>query len=215
MSHSFSLDGQPVPFRIRVSTRARRMALRFSEDGLEVVAPPRLRDLSPHFLFQRFEGWIRRQLKRHRALRERRSALAGQRLLRGVEIPHDASLTRAFFFEEARRDLEACLTARSAEMEQPFRRMVVREQKTLWGSCSPRTGTLSFNVKLVMAPPAVLDYIVVHELAHFKWRGHGVRFWERVARFCPDYKARRRWLRENGWRLALPAADDVPPHLVQ
>jgi predicted metal-dependent hydrolase len=86
-------------------------------------------------------------------------------------------------------------------MEQPFRRLQIRAQRTLWGSCSPRTGTLSFNARLIMAPPAVLDYIVVHELAHFRWRGHGPRFWERVARFCPEHKTHRRWLRENGWRL--------------
>lgn len=123
-----------------------------------------------------------------------------------------AASLRRFFFAEARRDLLARLDVRRRDMEQPHGEVRVREQKSLWGSCSPGSGTLSFNAKLVMAPPEVLDYIVVHELAHFKWSRHGVRFWERVARFCPDYKRHRRWLRENAWRLAIPSTPaDLAP----
>ncbi len=174
-----------------------------------MVAPPRLRDVPHDFLFQRFAGWIRRQILK----RERRGERvpAGCLLLRGIETPLEsiagqaAGDSRRFLFEEARRDLCERLAVRCVEMDQPHGAVQVRDQKTLWGSCSPRSGTLSFNAKLVMAPPAVLDYIVVHELTHFKWRGHGVRFWERVARFCPDYKVHRRWLRDNAWRLSLPS----------
>jgi len=205
-----------VPYRVRVSPRCRRLGLRFSDDGLEVVAPTRLRDVSHDFLFQRFSGWIRRQiLKRERRVQR---AASDHVLLRGVETPlamiaiQTAGDPRRFFFEEARRDVLVRLAARSAEMGQPHGAVQIREQKTLWGSCSPRSGTLSFNAKLVMAPPAVLDYIVVHELAHFKWSRHSVRFWERVARFCPNYKIHRRWLRDNAWRLSIPStpADPAP-----
>lgn len=73
----------------------------------------------------------------------------------------------------------------------------VKDMRSLWGSCSYR-GDLSFNVRLMGAPPEVLDYVVVHELAHLKWRGHGRRFWDLVQKHCPEAKARRRWLRANG-----------------
>lgn len=76
----------------------------------------------------------------------------------------------------------------------------VKDMSSLWGSCSYR-GDLSFNVRLLGAPPEVLDYVVVHELAHLKWRGHGRRFWDLVQKHCPEAKVRRRWLRANGARL--------------
>lgn len=81
-----------------------------------------------------------------------------------------------------------------------FGRVRVKTMTSLWGSCSAR-GDLSFNARLLDAPPAVLDYVVVHELAHLRWRGHGRRFWDLVTRHCPEAKAHRRWLRENGARL--------------
>lgn len=82
-------------------------------------------------------------------------------------------------------------------------RVRVKEMSTLWGSCSPK-GDLSFNEGLTKAPPEVLDYVVVHELAHLKWRGHGRRFWDMVERFCPDHRRHRQWLRKNGQGL-LPS----------
>lgn len=88
----------------------------------------------------------------------------------------------------------------AAEMGLSPGKVRVKDMRSLWGSCSYR-GDLSFNVRLLSAPPEVLDYVVVHELAHLRWRGHGRRFWDLVQKFCPEQKARRRWLRANGLRL--------------
>ena len=79
-------------------------------------------------------------------------------------------------------------------------RIRVKDQRSLWGSCSP-SGTLNFNWRLTLAPPEVLDYVVIHELAHLKEMNHSRRFWAVVSEFCPEHKARRRWLRENGRAL--------------
>ena len=81
-----------------------------------------------------------------------------------------------------------------------FGRVSVKDQKSLWGSCS-RAGNLNFSWRLRLAPPEVLDYVVVHELAHRLEMNHSPRFWAHVARLCPDYKARRKWLRLNGEAL--------------
>lgn len=81
-------------------------------------------------------------------------------------------------------------------------RVAVREQKTRWGSCSSR-GNLNFNWKLVMAPPEILDYVVVHELCHMKELNHSTSFWNLVRSFCPDYKKNRKWLKENGSKLTI------------
>jgi hypothetical protein len=81
-----------------------------------------------------------------------------------------------------------------------FGRVRVKDQRSLWGSCSPN-GDLNFNWRLTLAPPEILDYVVVHELAHRLEMNHSPRFWAHVARVCPEHKARRRWLRKNGRAL--------------
>ncbi len=80
--------------------------------------------------------------------------------------------------------------------------IAIRDQKTRWGSCSSR-GTLSFNYRLIFAPPRVLDYVVVHELCHLTHMDHSKNFWNMVAQFMPDYKTYRNWLREHGRELTL------------
>ncbi len=80
--------------------------------------------------------------------------------------------------------------------------ITVRNQKTRWGSCSS-SGTLSFNYRLIFAPPAVLDYVVVHELCHLTHMNHSRAFWDKVGAVMPDYKARRQWLKDHGPELTL------------
>lgn len=86
------------------------------------------------------------------------------------------------------------------ETNLPYVNITIRDQKTRWGSCSSR-GTLSFNWRLMLAPPRVLDYVVVHELCHIKHMDHSKEFWEMVESVLPDYKERRQWLKEHGNEL--------------
>ena len=79
-------------------------------------------------------------------------------------------------------------------------RLTIRDQRTRWGSCSSR-GTISLNWRLIMAPPEVLDYVVVHELCHMKEHNHSQAFWKLVESHCPDFKQLRKWLKVNGNRL--------------
>lgn len=83
-----------------------------------------------------------------------------------------------------------------------YGQITIRKQKTRWGSCS-REGNLNFNCLLMMAPPEVLDYVVVHELSHRLEMNHSMRFWAQVDKVIPDYKKSRRWLKEHGSRLML------------
>ena len=76
-----------------------------------------------------------------------------------------------------------------------YGRITIREQKTRWGSCSS-TGNLNFNWKLVLLDPELLDYVVVHELAHRREMNHSVAFWKVVEAELPDYRERRRRLKE-------------------
>ncbi len=83
-----------------------------------------------------------------------------------------------------------------------YHTITVRDQKSRWGSCSSR-GTLSFNYRLIFAPPRVLDYVVVHELCHLTHMDHSANFWGMVERVMPDYRVYKQWLKEHGHELTL------------
>lgn len=104
----------------------------------------------------------------------------------------------------AREDLTSRVALRGREMGQLPRRLSVRGQKTRWGCCTGR-GTVTLNWRLVMAPPEILDYVVVHELAHLTEPHHRPPFWRRVEAFCPEWRRWRRWLRDFGSQLTVPA----------
>lgn len=80
--------------------------------------------------------------------------------------------------------------------------VLVRDQRTRWASCSPQ-GVLRFNWRVITAPPALIDYVVAHELAHLRIRTHGPAYWAEVALLIPDHLERRRRLRELGRQLPL------------
>ena len=81
-----------------------------------------------------------------------------------------------------------------------YGRITIRNQKSKWGSCSSQ-GNLNFYCLLMLCPPAVMDYVVIHELCHRKEMNHSPRFWAEVAELDPDYKAHRQWLKDEGSNL--------------
>ena len=83
-----------------------------------------------------------------------------------------------------------------------YTHITIRDQKTRWGSCSS-SGTLSFNYRLMYAPPRILDYVVVHELCHLTHMNHSKDFWYMVGSIMPEYKTYRQWLKEHGQELNI------------
>jgi len=84
-------------------------------------------------------------------------------------------------------------------MVQP-QHITLKDQKTRWGSCSSR-GNLNYNWRIVMAPPEVIDYLVIHELCHLRVPNHSSLFWQEVLKFSPDFKRHRTWLQTNSTLL--------------
>lgn len=104
--------------------------------------------------------------------------------------------------QQAAQALAERAEALGAVMGLAHKRIYVRRLRRAWGSCWPG-GSLSFSYHLIMAPPEVLEYVVVHELAHLAERNHSPRFWALVARYHPEHQARRAWLRLHGPWLAV------------
>ncbi len=106
----------------------------------------------------------------------------------------DASdLLREWFRERAKKEIPRRLEEMNLQIGLPYKKIIIRNQKSRWGSCAPN-GTLSFNFRLMMAKPAVLDYVIIHELIHLQVPNHSLRFWKQVATYDPDYVSHRHWL---------------------
>ncbi|HWI58614.1 MAG TPA: SprT family zinc-dependent metalloprotease [Bacillota bacterium] len=205
--------------------RARRYVLRLRPDGTARVAIPRGGSAAEAQRFaERHIPWLEQQLLRLAARPARPAAwlLGAEILFRGepvrLQAGTDGHLGAVCFGNEnvrvkdpaadLRPELERYLwqlavqelSARALELAALHRvavqRVTVRNQRSRWGSCS-RRGTVSLNWRLVQTPPLVRDYIILHELAHFKEMNHSRRFWAEVARLCPEFGQAEGWLKAH------------------
>ena len=183
--HGYLSD--PVTRLIRA--RRKTLSIRITQEGnLEIRAPLGMPKGEIEAFLKEKAQWI----ETHRA-----KVLA--EYAQGQEVPlgEEEILTLA---EQMRQRLPEKLNRHAASMGVTFGRVTIRCQQTRWGSCSSR-GNLNFNCLLMLAPEEVLDYVVVHELAHRKQMNHSALFWQEVARECPDYKKSLRWLKDRGGAL--------------
>ena len=172
-----------------IRARRKTLSIRITQEGnLEIRAPLGMPKGEIEAFLKEKAQWI----ETHRA-----KVLA--EYAQGQEAPlgEEEILTLA---EQMRQGLPEKLNRHGASMGVTFGRVTIRCQQTRWGSCSSR-GNLNFNCLLMLAPEEVLDYVVVHELAHRKQMNHSALFWQEVARECPDYKKSLRWLKDRGGAL--------------
>jgi len=90
----------------------------------------------------------------------------------------------------------------AADMRVSYNRIFIRSQRTRWGSCSA-LGNISLNWKLIMFPPRIIDYVIIHELAHLVVMGHSKDYWDEVEKHCPDWASNRTWLRQHEGYLSI------------
>ncbi|HMO08058.1 MAG TPA: M48 family metallopeptidase [Paracoccaceae bacterium] len=219
------LAGLPgVEVALRRSARARRMTLRVGRaDGQVVLTLPRaVRAAEAEAFLAAQEGWLRRTLA---GLPVRRLVGAGTLLpvegrhlelvapggRGGVRVegatlvvpgaPEASGARAAAFLRALARDRLALACDRhSGALGRPYTALALRDTRSRWGSCSAQ-GRLMFSWRLAMAPPAVLDYVAAHEVAHLDRMDHSPAFWRVVDRLCPGWQAQRAWLRSEGAAL--------------
>jgi predicted metal-dependent hydrolase len=215
-----------IEYSVRRSERARRVRVTVDPArGVEVVLPRRAPEREAAAAISELRPWIERRM---RELARARAAVSA----RGDSVPYlgetlrlivqpgrtrvhrrgsellvpDADLRvpalerwyrRAAHAEIAPRLDYACATAGMS-----YTKLTIRGQRTRWASCS-RTGTMSFNWRLLLAPEPVVEYVVWHEVCHLEVMDHSPRFWALLGRHCPDYREQARWLRRHGATLVL------------
>jgi predicted metal-dependent hydrolase len=214
--------GEPeIVIRLRRNPRARRMILRVGRTGAEPVLtlPPRvpLADARRFALGQ--EPWLRSQIAARpgcltpgwgatrMGLGEPLAVVPGPRLRRDdavLQVPGPAAAVPArigaFLQEAARAHAVPAAERYAALIGRRPGRITLRDTRSRWGSCTT-TGDLMFCWRLALAPPAVFDYVVAHEVAHLQEMNHGPRFWALVRRLDPGLEASRVWLRRHGAEL--------------
>lgn len=118
----------------------------------------------------------------------------------------DTEQRKKFFIEwykkKAREYLDKQVKSLGSELQLLPRTIKITLAKTRWGSCSGEND-LDFSYRLIMAPQAVIDYVIIHELMHIKEKNHSARFWSLVENTLPEYKRHRKWLKENGYKFIL------------
>jgi predicted metal-dependent hydrolase len=217
---------EEVVYQVRRSDRARRVRVTVDAvRGVEVVLPRRAPEREAAAAIRELRPWIERRvaelagarakvaargdtvpyLGRTLVVREERGrsrvARRGDVLLvpRGDErVP---ALER-WYRRAARAEIAPRLDRACALAGTSYSRLTIRGQRTRWASCS-RNGAMSFNWRLLLAPEAVLDYVVWHEVCHLEVMDHSSRFWRLLASRKPDYREQLRWLRVNGATLVL------------
>src|SRR3954469_14976290 len=214
-----------IPYTIRRSPRARRVRVSVESDGsVEVVLPRRASERAARDAVRELEGWIER---RRRTLARAAAEVARPegtvpylgRHLRLVPQPGrervhrrgddllvpkrdtEAALER-WYRRRARAEIGARLDAATGRHGTPYHGLTIRSQKTRWASCSSK-GHMSFNWRLLLAPEAVLDYVVEHEVCHLERMDHSPRFWALLGSRVPDWREHARWLRRYGPTLVL------------
>jgi predicted metal-dependent hydrolase len=214
------LGGRMVPLSIRRHRRARRISLRLSpaRDAVVMTLPLRASVASGLAFFHSKSQWVLTHVEPDAVVELKDGAvipvLGEEYVIRRMEgrgVSHiagseirvhcapefTARRVRDFLKAHLREAALAQAQAMAAILGKPLRSVKIRDTRSRWGSCS-RGGLLTFHWQLAFAPPAILRYIIAHEVAHLAHMNHGPRFWQAVAALYPDYPAARRWLREEG-----------------
>ena len=172
-----------------IRSKRKTLALQIKQGALIVRAPYAVRETD-----------IDRFVANHRAWIEKHLALETRRREASHILPPLSPEELRHLTEEARCVIPPRVEQFAAELGVSYGRISIRHQTSRWGSCSSQ-GNLNFNCLLLLAPPEILDYIIVHELCHRKEMNHSPRFYALLDFVMPDHRTRATWLKEHGREL--------------
>jgi len=115
-------------------------------------------------------------------------------------LPHKKRLLQVWYNQQAKRIIHERAVMLSKASGLTFTDLKINSAKKRWGSCSGKK-SLNFSWRLIMAPMPVIDYVVIHELAHTIEMNHSAKFWGLVGKNLPNFKNERTWLKDNGYLL--------------
>lgn len=233
--HRIDLSGATVEYEVRRSADATRARIDVDVHGVTVVLPEGSRLRATEFLRQKAD-WVLEKQRTFERYRERvpdrrfepgesfpylgsqrelvveparRNRLTESTIRLRKSAVAQSSVKRAlenFYRERARERFTDRADHYAPRMGVEYEQIEVRNQKTKWGSCTS-SGTLGLNWRLLMAPPEIVEYIVIHELAHLREMNHSEAFWKIVGAFDPEWEDHRAWLREHSAELVFSADD--------
>lgn len=221
--------GRTLPLRVVENDRAKRLTLRIDAGGrgLRITVPPGVPVREVEKFLTRHQGWLETRLAKvpdrpqvrpgvkiplrgvpHLIVHEpgrRGGVLAtqtddGPALIVSGDRKHLPRRLADFLKREAKREIEPLVARHAATVGRRARTIRFKDTSSRWGSCSSGGG-LSFSWRIMMAPPAVIDYLVAHEVAHLKEMNHGPKFWQLCTELCPSTEKCKAWLKRNGGAL--------------
>lgn len=230
------IQGDGFNVAIIRSKRRKTLALAVANGEVIVRMPAKMAAHHAERFIQQKTAWIQQKLAAHPAARKKEFAdgeaylFLGQQLLLKInsnrlsntvsvnhqtlqlalknKAPSQALISKhltAWYKQQATQHLISRCRELSAQTGLYPREIIVKTYKARWGSCT-RSGDIQFNWKLIMAPEAVIDYVIIHELCHLKQHNHSPAFWQLVENFCIHYQVHRAWLKTNGHQLSLDHA---------
>ena len=175
-----------------IRSNRKTVAIQVNSDlSVTVRAPYSASEKDIEEILKKKEAWISRHIEKIKKTKERFEAEPTEKLTREKVIA---------LAEEALKVIPERVEYFAKVIGVTYGKITVRNQKTRWGSCSSK-GNLNFNCLLMLAPPEVLDYVVVHELCHRKQMNHSKAFWLEVEKVLPNYKEVSKWLKEEGSQM--------------
>lgn len=148
------------------------------------------------------ESWIQKHIEKIREQEAKRKKTQGEKGEYGESVESEYLTNEEIkkLADKALQHIPKRVSYFAKQIGVTYEKITIRNQKTRWGSCSSK-GNLNFNCLLMLTPPEVIDYVVVHELCHRKEMNHSEAFWAEVEKILPYYKEQVKWLKENGGQI--------------
>lgn len=213
---------EELRYRLQRSPRRKTIGLKIDQHGLTVVLPWRVPESEAERVLREKADWIRAHLQQWQSSRPEpladgatifwlgeprqirivpgRSHLTDTELCLALGKQDLPQALQRYLQHAARQHFPDCVDYWSEQMKLRPQRMQLSSARGRWGSCTA-AGVVRLSWRLMQVPPSVLDYVIIHELAHLAELNHSERFWAVVSRYCADWKVQRNWLKQNGATL--------------